>query len=94
MAVLEPGVTKRRWEPEEGTRKLNKRIHKESKFADDHKNLPFTFSKPSKPRGRTMYVSCDNCNYIASATTVTIAMVCTGCKSFSTVSEVVDEQEK
>ena len=42
---LSPGSTKRRWIPEGGEQRLRDRIHKESKFVDDHKNLPFTFAK-------------------------------------------------
>ena len=33
-----PAGSPRRYEPEEGVRKLNERIHKESKTADDWKN--------------------------------------------------------
>jgi len=88
VGELRPGVTKRRWEPEEGISKLNKRIHKESKFADDHKNLPFSFKKPQKSLPRTTAVSCDNCGNIVYGTRITVGVVCRSCGKFSTVSEV------
>ena len=87
MAVLDPGVTKRRWEPEKGTRKLNERIHRESKSVDDHSNLPFTFSKPSKPK-RHNAVECKDCGHMASVPVNTVGMICTECKKYVSVEEV------
>jgi formylmethanofuran dehydrogenase subunit E len=87
-AELRPGVTKRRWEPEGGVNKLNQRIHKESKFADSHKNLPFSFSKPVKVRGRTSLVKCDNCGAVTYGTNTTVGIICKHCNKFSSVSEV------
>lgn len=89
---LTPGSTPRRYEPVGGLKKHNERIHRESKQADDWKNLPFTFRKPPKPRGRSTYVKCDNCGYITSGTTATVGIVCPECKKFSSVSEVVDDE--
>jgi ribosomal protein S27E len=85
---LEPGSTPRRYEPECGIRKHSERIHRESKYADQNMNLPFSFKKPPKPRGRSVYVACDRCGHITSATTVTVGVICSKCKVFSTVSEV------
>jgi len=87
---LSPGTTPRRYEPEIGENKHRERIHRESKIAE-HKNLPFTFRKPSKPKGQSTYVKCDNCGYIMSATTATVGIVCPECKKFSTVSFIDDE---
>lgn len=84
---LPPG-SGRRYEPEVGTGKHNARIHKESKYADTHKNLPFSFRKPPKPKGRSIYVKCNNCGHIASGTKATVGMICNECGKFSTVSEV------
>ena len=86
--ILDPGATGRRYEPEGGVNKHNERIHRESKRTDEYKNLPFSFSKPPKPKGRSNLISCDNCGYITSGTTATIGIVCRNCKKFSTVSEV------
>lgn len=83
---LPPGAP-RRYEPEIGVGKHNRRIHKESRYADTHKNLPFTFRKPQKPIGRNATVQCDSCGYIISGTTATVGMICPGCSKFSTVSE-------
>jgi hypothetical protein len=87
---LSPGSTPRRWVPEGGEEKHRHRIHKESKYADEHKNLPFSFRKPPKPRGRSIYVKCDNCGYIMSANTATVGIICPDCKKFSSVTRLED----
>jgi hypothetical protein len=86
-----PAGSGRRYEPASGLKKHNDRIHRESKIADDHKNLPFTFRKAPKPKGPTSYLCCDNCGHILAGTTATAAIICSECKKFSTVSEVKDE---
>lgn len=86
--ILDPGSTPRRYEPVGGIGKHIDKIHKESRYADHYKNLPFTFSKPKKPKGRSVYVSCDNCGHIMTATVVTVGVICPNCKKFSCVSEV------
>lgn len=88
IGELRPGVMPRRWEPEEGIGKLNQRIHKESKFADTYKNLPFSFRKPFKALGRKSMVKCDNCGNIICCTTATTGIICSKCNKFSTVTEV------
>jgi hypothetical protein len=85
---LPPG-TARRWEPECGVGRHEERIRKETKFARDHKNLPFSVQKPPKPRGNKVYISCDACGYLTSATSVTVGIICPECKQFSTVTEVI-----
>ncbi len=85
---LSPGSTSRRYEPIEGVNKLNNRIHKESSYADTHKNLPFTFRKPFKSKGRSTYVKCSTCGHILSGTTATVGVICPACKKFSSVTEV------
>ena len=87
---LSPGSTPRRWTPPGGERKHRERIHKESRKADHSKNLPFTFSKPPKPKGRSLLLKCDNCGAIKSGTTVTVGIICKDCGKFSTVS-VIEE---
>ena len=85
--VLEPG-SPRRFEPALGLKKHNERIHKESKYTTEYKNLPFTFRKPPKPKGRNTYLQCDNCGHITTGSTATIGIICNNCKKFSTVTEV------
>lgn len=85
---LSPGAIGRRWEPEEGLQKYRERIHRESKYADDNKNLPFTFSKPKKKK-RSALVKCKNCGYVFSATVETVGVICRNCKKFSST-EVID----
>jgi hypothetical protein len=90
--VLDAGTTPRRYEPECGVNKHNERIHRESKYADTHKNLPFTFRKPHKPIGRSTYLRCDNCGKPYRGTTATHGIICNGCHKFSTVSKVTEEE--
>ena len=85
---LSPGSVGRRYEPKEGIKAHNERIHRESKFADDHKKLPFTFKKPSTSKGRSALVACDNCGNVTSGTTATVGIVCRACGKFSKVHEV------
>lgn len=79
----------RRYEPAGGVQKHNERIHRESSYADSHKNLEFTFRKPPKPKGSSAVVQCDNCGYVTSGTTATVGIVCPECHQYSSVSEVV-----
>lgn len=88
VGELRPGVTPRRWEPDSGVKKLNERIHRESKYADSYKNLPFSFRKPNKNMGRTMALVCDNCGAYVSGTSATVGVICRSCKKFSSVTEV------
>jgi len=88
MAELSPGSTKPRYEPEDGWRKHRERIHRESKYADDHKNLPFTFSKPKKNK-RYVLVMCENCCHVVFAPKDCVGMVCSKCNTYSSV-EVLD----
>jgi len=86
--ALSPGASPRRYEPEIGIRRHNERIHRESKYADEFKNLPFQFKKPSKPKGRSNYITCDNCGHITSGTSATVGIICEACHKFSSVTEV------
>ncbi len=88
IGELTPGSTGRRYNIPGGFKKHNERIHKESKFADDNKNLSFSFRKPPKARGRNSYIQCNNCESITLATTITVGIICPECKKFSTVKEV------
>ena len=88
VGELRPGATPRRWEPEGGVKKLNERIHKESRFADTHKNLPFSFRKPPKAVGRNTVLVCNNCGAYISGTSATVGVICRSCNKFSTVTEV------
>ncbi len=88
---LRPGATPRRYEPKEGVKNLNERIHKESKQMDSHNNLPFSFRKPHKPKGRPSLVQCVNCGEVTYGSTATVGIICKKCNKFSSVSEVVYE---
>ena len=88
IGELAPGATPRRFEPAGGTRKHNERIHKESKIADDNKNLPFTFSKP-KTAGRNSVFECTECGYKIAASVNNVGFVCPDCKKFTKSKEVL-----
>jgi len=88
VGELLPGATPRRWEPDGGVRKLNERIHRESKYSDTHKNLPFSFRKPPKALGRNTVLVCDNCGAYISGNSSTVGVICRSCNKFSTVTEV------
>ena len=77
----------RRWIPEGGIKKHNEKIHRESKIADDHKNLPFTFSKPMKNK-RHDWFECVECGKAISAPVNTIMCVCPNCKKATKVKKV------
>lgn len=87
IGELSPGTTGRRWEPEAGVNKHNEKIHRESRYADEHKDLPFTFSKPKKA-GRRQYMECDTCGYIVYVSINTVGIICNECKSYVSVKEV------
>lgn len=86
---LKPGEKGRRYEPEGGVKKHNQRIHRESRFANDYKNLPFQFSKPAKS-AKSMVVRCLNCGYITSANKNTVGIICPECKVYSGIEEVIN----
>jgi len=74
----------RRWIPEMGEKAYKDKIHKESKFSDEHKNLPFTFSKPKRAKAKDVFV-CD-CGHIFSAPKNIVMFICSSCKQLKKVS--------
>lgn len=91
VGELTPGVTKRRYEPAEGVKKLNERIHRESSLVDKTKNLPFTFSKPKKPAKQEVKI-CSNCKSFVNVNKNTVGIICSNCKQYSKVEEVSIEE--
>ncbi len=85
-STLPPG-SPRRWEPEQGIKKHNEHIHRESKYADDHKNLPFSFSKPKRDIKCTLFV-CNSCGEFMYSSINTVGVICRSCKKFVKVSKV------
>ncbi len=88
---LAPG-SPRRFEPAEGVSNLNKRIHKESKFVDKYKDLPFSFGKPQfdKTKKRILKL-CGNCESPVYVATNCVGVICRKCNTYANVKEVVDE---
>jgi len=89
MPYSGPGAD-RRWEPEGGVRKHNERIHRESKEVDRYSNLPFTLSKPQKPK-KHIDVVCDACGYCVRVPKNTVGMICLSCKKYSSVKAIEQE---
>ena len=87
IGELRPGTTPRRFEPEGGIGKLKSKIHRESRYADEHKNLPFKFSKPRKP-GRKKVVECSKCGSITQVGVNAVGIICGECKQYASVKEV------
>lgn len=86
---LKPGEMGRRYEPTLGVKKHNERIHKESKQMDKYGNLPFSFSKPDFGKGPApSSVQCDNCGRVTSASVNTIGIICRGCNTYSSVTQL------
>lgn len=81
VGELSPGATERRWEPEGGLKNHNKKIHIESRYADEHKNLPFEFSKPRR-QGPSKYMKCNKCGYIVYVSVNTIGIICKECNAY------------
>jgi hypothetical protein len=95
MPYTSPG-SERRWEPEGGVKKHNERIHRESKFVDDRKNLPFTFSKPVKSR-KNMDAFCKKCGRGISVSRNTVGIICPSCNLYVSVEEkeeLVNDKKK
>jgi len=90
MAGLTPGSTPRRWVPEGGEQRHREKIHRESKFADDNKNLPFSFSKPYKPKKHDWF-ECIECGYVLSAPKNTVMIGCKRCSKATKVERIGDE---
>lgn len=88
VGELRPGVVDRRYLPEGGMKKLRTKIDSDMKASKMRTDLPFEIGKPKKPRGRNIYVKCDNCGSISVGTTVTVGKICSSCNKYSSVTEV------
>ena len=87
MGELNPGSACRRYIPECGLQKHRERIHRESKFADDHKKLPFTFSKPQRSKKHELF-KCLNCGHETFAPKNTVMIVCRKCNKAAKVERI------
>ena len=87
IGELSPGSTKRRYEPIGGLSRHNERIHRESKYVDNNKDLPFTFSKP-KRNIKSKYIRCLSCGNITRVSKNTVGIICSSCKKYSKIEEV------
>jgi len=81
---LSAGTMNRRFEPIDGLKKHNERIHRESKYVDSNLNLPFSFSKPKKS-GRTEVKKCSGCGKLVLVPINTVGMICKECGKFEKV---------
>lgn len=92
VGELRPGVQGRRYEPEGGMKSLRTKIGKDIKHDRHYRDLPFSFGKPTKSKGHSRFVKCDNCGCISTANNNTVGKICNECKKFSSVTEVADEE--
>lgn len=86
---LSPGSMPRRWIPKGGEQKHREKIHRESKLADDRKNLPFRFSKPPRS-GKNHLFKCLECGHTFFASKNTVMCICSKCKKSAKVELVND----
>ncbi len=82
---LAPG-SPRRYEPEMGIANHNRRIHNESAYADKYKNLPFSFSKPTKNK-ITRIKFCSNCNAAVEVNKNAVGIICSTCNKYASLLE-------
>lgn len=87
---LPAGSTPRRYEPAQGVKKHNERIHKEAKAMDKYGKLPFTFSKPKKEQSKKL-ARCTNCGEIKYVNKNTVGVICSTCKTYASVEEVTND---
>jgi len=70
-----------------GGRRYREMIDKDSKKTDFWKNMPFTFSKPTKRTRarRDVFMVCFECNHIQMVNKHTAGKVCSKCKKYTNV---------
>lgn len=73
---------------EKGARRYRERIHRESKFADDHKNLPYKFSKPKKSKPSNTHYECEECSRDFWVNEDTVIVICGHCKHMNRVKKM------
>jgi len=71
---------------ERGGRKYKEMVAKGSKEADA-KNLPFTFSKPSRATPMTVWCQCPTCERVSHVSKNTVMVACPDCKKLYDVDE-------
>jgi len=70
---------------DKGSRKYRERIHRESRYADTYKNLPYTFSKPVKEKSHNVCVECSECGKSLFITEDTVIVICGSCKHLTRI---------
>ena len=69
-----------------GPKKYKERIHRESKFADDNKNLPFKFSKPKKKgKPENIEIVCSKCERSLFVNEDAVLVFCGVCNTLNRV---------
>jgi rubrerythrin len=68
---------------EKGTKAYKEKIHRESKYAKDHKNLPISFSKPKKQKAQNILFICLECGHEMFITEDTLFIVCSACNKLN-----------
>jgi predicted RNA-binding Zn-ribbon protein involved in translation (DUF1610 family) len=66
-----------------GTKAYKERIHRDSKYLDNNKDLPFKFSKLKKSKANNVYFVCPECGKDIFITEDTVMVICDNCKKLS-----------
>jgi hypothetical protein len=69
------------------TRQKREKIHKESKFSDEFKKLPFKFSKPRFPKFDPWEYECPKCKHSFTLGRHTRMIICGACKHLFEIEE-------
>lgn len=69
------------------TKNHREKIHRESKFVDNNKNLPFTFSKPKKPKPDRDVYQCNRCDRVIPMDASRTHVIICRCKNFMVIEE-------
>ena len=87
IGIASPGASKREAPQAQvrGSKAYRDKIHRESKFADAHKNLPFTFSKPKKDLPINTEAMCEHCGKDVLVSKRTYSWICRGCNRLAHV---------
>lgn len=71
-----------------GKKKYREMIHKDSKRLDDHGNLPFTFSKPTKQKPCNTPFRCEKCGRTSAVSEESILVICGCCKHINKIKDI------
>ena len=74
-----------------GPKAYNRKIKQDSKFSDDHKNLPYHFDRPTKSKIAKVAIECKQCKKVLFVSEDAILVVCGSCSSITRVKDKVNK---